>query len=151
MGFVVETKRGVRNYYGARTSNKAPGNDGYARGNEKCITLYANSGTVEFPTGDAGIRVPKGAYVTRVYPAANSSATASKTFVFTDGAASPTTILTLSTDANKNISGAFSNNGTYDKLIKAKGTDAGVMTGYTGKIQIFYMTDDGNEQVNKKP
>ena len=151
MGFVTDSVRKVRNFYGARTTNAAPGNDGWARGNEKCITLNVASGTVEIPTGEPGIRIPKGAYVTRMYPTVNSSATASKTAVFTDGAASPTTYLTIATDANKGLSATFSNNGTYDGLVKAAGTDAGVLTSYTGKIQIFYMTDNGNEVVNKKP
>ena len=143
-GFEKNATLGVRNYYGARFTNAAPANDGYARGNEKAFIFTVKDGVIDAPLGDGGLRIPKGAYVTRVYNG-GSTPSAAGTAVWKDAAG--TTVLTLTATSGGAITGAFSGNDTKDVLAASIDATSGIKIG-TGKVTVYYMTDNGNQGLN---
>lgn len=145
-GFEKNATLGIRNYYGARKTNAAPANDGYARGNEKCFVFSVKNGVIDAPLGDGGLRIPKGAYVTRVYNG-GSAPSAAGSAVWTDAAGS--TVLTITAASGGALTATFAGNTTKDVLARdiTAAATSGLKVG-TGKVTVYYMTDNGNQGLN---
>lgn len=121
MPFIKETVRGVRNFYGPRTTDLPVGSDAMER-NIKSLVLSVNNGTL---VDTAGIRMPKNAEITRVV--AKGDATVGASVVLKDGS---TTIATYASDPVKVASG-----GVIDTVTGITGT---------GTVVIEYVTYNGD-------
>ena len=121
MPFIRETVRGVRNFYGPRTTDLPVGSDAMER-NIKSLVLSVNSGTL---VDTAGIRMPKNAEVTRVV--AKGGATVGSSVALNSGS---TTIVTFTGDPVKVTSG-----GVIDTVTGITGT---------GTVVIEYVTYNGD-------
>lgn len=121
MPFIRETVRGVRNFYGPRTTDLPVGSDAMER-NIKSLVLSVNSGTL---VDTAGIRMPKNAEVTRVV--AKGGATVGASVALKSGS---TTIVTFTGDPVK-----VTNGGVIDTVTGITGT---------GTVVIEYVTYNGD-------
>ena len=122
MPFIKETVRGVRNFYGPRTTDLPVGSDAMER-NIKSLVLSVNSGTL---VDTAGIRMPKNAEVTRVV--AKGGATVGASVALKSGS---TTIVTFTGDPVK-----VDNGGVIDTVTGITGT---------GTVVIEYVTYNGDQ------
>lgn len=121
MPFIKETVRGVRNFYGPRTTDLPVGSDAMER-NIKSLVLSVNSGTL---VDTAGIRMPKNAVINRVV--AQGDATLGSSVVLKQGS---TTIATLTGTPVK-----ITNGGVIDTVTGITGT---------GTVVIEYFTYNGD-------
>ena len=122
MPFIKETVRGVRNFYGPRTTDLPVGSDAMER-NIKSLVLSVNSDTL---VDTAGIRMPKNAEVTRVV--AKGGATVGASVALKSGS---TTIVTFTGDPVK-----VDNGGVIDTVTGITGT---------GTVVIEYVTYNGDQ------
>lgn len=121
MPFIRETVRGVRNFYGPRTTDLPVGSDAMER-NIKSLVLSVNNGTL---VDTAGIRMPKNAEVTHVV--AKGGATVGASVALKSGS---TTIVTFTGDPVK-----VTNGGIIDTVTGITGT---------GTVVIEYVTYNGD-------
>ena len=122
MPFIKETVRGVRNFYGPRTTDLPVGSDAMER-NIKSLVLSVNSDTL---VDTAGIRMPKNAEVTR--GVAKGGATVGASVALKSGS---TTIVTFTGDPVK-----VDNGGVIDTVTGITGT---------GTVVIEYVTYNGDQ------
>ena len=122
MPFIKETVRGVRNFYGPRTTDLPVGSDAMER-NIKSLVLSVNS---ESLVDTAGIRMPKNAEITRVV--AKGGATVGASVALKSGS---TTIVTFTGDPVK-----VDNGGVIDTVTGITGT---------GTVVIEYVTYNGDQ------
>lgn len=122
MPFIKETVRGVRNFYGPRTTDLPVGSDAMER-NIKSLVLSVNSDTL---VDTAGIRMPKNAEITRVV--AKGGATVGASVALKSGS---TTIVTFTGDPVK-----VNNGGVIDTVTGITGT---------GTVVIEYVTYNGDQ------
>lgn len=122
MPFIKETVRGVRNFYGPRTTDLPVGSDAMER-NIKSLVLSVNSDTL---VDTAGIRMPKNAEITRVV--AKGGATVGASVALKSGS---TTIVTFTGDPVK-----VDNGGVIDTVTGITGT---------GTVVIEYVTYNGDQ------